>query len=182
MFKELISTTGKILDKNNIPYMIIGGQAVLLYGEPRMTKDIDITLGADTEKLPHLLDIIKKIPLKPLPENTMAFVHKTMVLPALHNKTGIRVDFIFSFSPYEREAIKHGKKVKLNGVNINFASVEDVIIHKIIADRERDREDIRTIVLKNPDINKNYIIKWLREFDKPFPEKHFIDKFNAVMK
>ena len=27
--------------------MIIGGQAVLLYGEPRLTRDIDITLGVN---------------------------------------------------------------------------------------------------------------------------------------
>lgn len=27
--------------------MIIGGQAVMVYGEPRLTKDIDITLGVD---------------------------------------------------------------------------------------------------------------------------------------
>jgi len=29
--------------------MVIGGQAVLLYGEPRLTKDIDITLGDSGE-------------------------------------------------------------------------------------------------------------------------------------
>jgi hypothetical protein len=32
------------LNEQNIPYMIIGGQAVLLYGKPRLTRDIDITL------------------------------------------------------------------------------------------------------------------------------------------
>jgi hypothetical protein len=31
--------------------MIIGGQAVLLYGEPRLTRDIDITLGVSAEHL-----------------------------------------------------------------------------------------------------------------------------------
>ncbi len=28
--------------------MVFGGQAVLMYGEPRFTQDIDITLGIDT--------------------------------------------------------------------------------------------------------------------------------------
>jgi hypothetical protein len=32
--------------------MIIGGQAVLLYGEPRLTKDIDITLGRGCQNYP----------------------------------------------------------------------------------------------------------------------------------
>ena len=34
------------LDYRNIPYMIVCGQAVLLYGEPRQTRKIDITVGA----------------------------------------------------------------------------------------------------------------------------------------
>ena len=47
MFEEILSNIGSSLKKHNIPYMIIGGQAVLLYGEPRLTRDIDITLGVN---------------------------------------------------------------------------------------------------------------------------------------
>jgi hypothetical protein len=39
--------------------MVTGGQAVLLYGEPRLTKDIDVTLGVDTDHLARLLDVQK---------------------------------------------------------------------------------------------------------------------------
>ena len=45
MFKEIIIRIAKAFNENNIPYIIIGGQAVLLYGEPRLTRDIDIILG-----------------------------------------------------------------------------------------------------------------------------------------
>jgi len=31
--------------------MIIGGQVVLLYGEPRLTRDIDITPGVNIDEL-----------------------------------------------------------------------------------------------------------------------------------
>jgi hypothetical protein len=31
--------------------MVIGGQAVLLHGESRLTRDIDITLGVDASRL-----------------------------------------------------------------------------------------------------------------------------------
>ncbi|GJL55165.1 MAG: hypothetical protein NPIRA02_22970 [Nitrospirales bacterium] len=34
----------KTLKRRRIPYMVIGGQAVLVYGEPRLTRDIDVTL------------------------------------------------------------------------------------------------------------------------------------------
>jgi hypothetical protein len=75
------------------------------------------------------------------------------------------VDFIFSFSAYEHQAIQNAKKVKIGTQYIIFASLEDVIIFKIIAGRPRDLEDIRSVILKNPEFNLNYIEKWLAEFD-----------------
>ena len=55
MFEKLIARIGRELKRADLSYMIIGGQAVLLYGTPRMTKDIDITLGVDAGGLERLL-------------------------------------------------------------------------------------------------------------------------------
>ena len=96
MFKELLSKLGQGLAAKNIPYMVIGGQAVILYGEPRLTRDIDITLGIGREALSAILNLCASLSLKPLPGGIEAFVEKTMVLPTLDEKTGIKVDFIFS--------------------------------------------------------------------------------------
>ena len=51
MFQKLLKKIANELNAHNIPYMVIGGQAVLIYGEPRLTKDIDITLGVGVSKL-----------------------------------------------------------------------------------------------------------------------------------
>ena len=42
MFKTLLKKIVEQLEKAGIPYMVIGGQAVLVYGEPRLTKDKDL--------------------------------------------------------------------------------------------------------------------------------------------
>ena len=99
MFEKLLSSLGAVLKKYNLPYMVIGGQAVLLYGEPRLTRDIYITLGVNIDKLNELLSVIKDLSLKTIPENVESFVKKTMGLPVVDEITGIRVDFIFSFTP-----------------------------------------------------------------------------------
>lgn len=75
MFEETLAKIGNSLSKNNIPYMIIGGQAVLLYGEPRLTRDIDITLGVNTDRMNEFLAILKEISLKPLPEDLDVLVY-----------------------------------------------------------------------------------------------------------
>ena len=111
-------------------------------------------------------------------DNPEEFANELMVIPAIDESIGIKVDFIFSFTPYERQAIARGNKIKLGTVEINFASLEDLIIHKIFAGRARDLEDIKNIILKNPDFNKEYILKWLREFEKSIGEdftKRFLD-------
>jgi hypothetical protein len=100
MFKEILSRIGASLSKHSLPYMIIGGQAVLLYGEPRLTRDIDITLGVDVDH-----------------------------------------------------------------------------IDEIFAGRPRDIEDVKTVILKNPGIDNQYIRNWLREFDTSSDEKDFSKTF-----
>jgi predicted nucleotidyltransferase len=161
--------------------MIIGGQAVLIYGEPRMTKDIDITIGLDINGLEKLKKIIKELNLKIIPKNYKKFLEETMVLPTIDEKTKIRIDFIFSFSNYGKEALKRVKKIKVDEVKVNYASIEDLIIRKIIAGRERDLEDVKSILLKNKKINENYILKWLSEFESVLQE-NLIERFKKVKK
>ena len=146
--------------------MIIGGQAVLYYGEPRFTKDIDITLGADTETLEKVLFLTAKLDLNLLVKEVEDFVKKTMVLPTQDRSTGIRVDFIFSHSLYERQAIDRARNVSFGQILVKVASLEDVVIHKIVAGRARDIEDVKSMLLKNPDYDKGYIAHWLNMFDE----------------
>ena len=181
MFEKILAGLGTVLQDHKIPYMIIGGQAVLLYGEPRLTRDIDITLGVDVDHLEEVLGVVEKLSLKPLPQDIQKFVRQTMVLPCLHEETGIRVDFIFSYSPYETQAIQRAKKIMIKNIDVCFASVEDLVIHKIFAGRPRDLEDVRSILVRNPDIDRDYISAWLEQFDASSDENDFLNSFRSII-
>lgn len=161
--------------------MVIGGQAVLLYGEPRLTKDIDITLGVGVDHLGEMTAIVDRLGLKYLTENVDDFVKETMVLPVIDQKSGIRIDFIFSYSPYERQAIERARKIAFGRTEIKFASLEDLVIHKMIAERPRDIEDVQSILLKNPGYDSQYIEKWLSEFDSAL-DKKYRESFSKLQK
>lgn len=175
MFQELIERVARELEGFGFAYMLIGGQAVLLYGEPRLTKDIDVTLGAGTERLADLLAVAHRLGLKVLPESPEEFVSHTMVLPCLAPESGVRIDFIFSSSPYEMQALERVRLVRLGGTEVRFASPEDLIIHKVIAGRPRDLEDVRNVLLKNPGTDLAYIRRWLQKFSadlgQPFDKR-----------
>lgn len=182
MFREILSKIGSCLNNRSVPYMIIGGQAVLIYGEPRLTRDIDITLGVGINNLNKITGIISELGLKPIPADIESFVKQTMVLPAIDEASGIRVDFIFSLTPYEEQAIRRSRKISILGQDVSFASPEDVIIHKIFAGRPRDIEDARTIILKNPEMDLGYIRKWLSEFDAASDKKDFVRSLEELLK
>ncbi|OQY03329.1 MAG: hypothetical protein B6I25_08210 [Planctomycetales bacterium 4572_13] len=165
MLEKLLKRLTHRLDRQNIPYMIIGGQAVLLYGRPRLTRDIDITLGIDVDDYTKIESLCRALNLKMLVEDPESFAVDTHVLPTEDTAARIRIDFIFSFMPYERQAIENAKSVQIGDFSAKFASCEDIIIHKMIAGRAIDKEDIKSILSKNRDsIDMVYIEKWLKEF------------------
>jgi len=183
VIEELIKKITQRLDQDKIPYMIIGGQAVLLYGTPRLTRDIDITLGVDTDKFALIETVCKDLRLKILPDNPQDFARETKVLPAEEPKSKIRVDFIFSFTAYGQQAIEKTKEVLMDGYPVKFASCEDLIIHKMLAARAVDAEDVKNILIKNKDsIDLKYIREWLSQFSKIPEHKDILGKFDGLWK
>jgi len=144
--------------------MIIGGQAVLVYGEPRLTKDIDVAVDLRPDRLNELLAAVSELNLDPLVEPE-SFTCQTLVLPCGHEETGHRVDFILSFSEYQREALSRTRTITVDGAVVRIASPEDIIIHKMIAGRARDLEDVTSIVAKMPVLDTDYLSRWLRIFE-----------------
>ena len=73
-----------------------------------------------------------------------------MVLPCSDPSTGIHVDFILSFSPYEKTALGRARRIKVGQADVVFVLLEDLVIHKILAGRPRDLEDVRHVLIRNP--------------------------------
>ena len=181
MFAALLEQIAQGLDARRIPYMLIGGQAVLLYGEPRLTRDVDVTLGVGPDRLPEILEWVRDTRWRILVDSPAQFVAETLVLPCLQEESGIRVDLIFSFSTYERQAIQRSRLITVGKTSVRYASVEDLVIHKVVAGRARDLEDVRSVLLKNSALDADYARKWLRELDLG-SERNLLTVFEELWK
>ena len=160
--------------------MIIGGQAVLVHGESRFTNDIDVTLGVGPDRLLDVMTVARKNDWQILPENPESFVEKTMVLPCRDNDTGMRIDLVFSFTPYERNAIDRAITVRVDDSDVSIASVEDLVIHKIVAGRSRDIDDVRSVILKNPASDWGYVRRWLNAFEDTV-DRELVQEFEKLL-
>lgn len=153
------------LERRDLRFMLIGGQAVLLHGRPRFTEDVDVTLAAGPDALPALRAASEALGLSPLPDDPEAFARRTFVLPVRHTPSGIRVDFIFSTTAYEAQAVARATRVPLGGAQVPFATAEDLLIHKLFAGRPRDLEDAEGIVRRQrATLDWTYLGRWVAEF------------------
>jgi len=165
MIEGLLARLAKALGAHRIPYMLIGGQAVLFYGHPRLTQDVDVTLGVDTDAVAAILAVCRRVGLRPLVKQPQAFVRDTHVLPAHDARSGLRVDLVFSNTPYEQQAIRRARRARVGRASVHFASLEDLIVHKLIAGRPVDVEDVRVLLDKHPrKFDARYIRHWLTQF------------------
>jgi hypothetical protein len=85
-----LARIARALDNARLPYVVVGGQAVLVYGDPRFTKDIDITLGVDSDKLEAVRKICAELSLVSKPKDAETFVKQTNVFPVKEEGTNIR--------------------------------------------------------------------------------------------
>ena len=125
-FEELIARVATALAGQDLAFMLIGGQGVLVHGEPRLTQDVDVTLGASPDRLDDAIAACRAAELTPLPSDVAGFVRDTFVLPAADRATGVRVDLVFSSTTYEAEAIRRAVRIEVGGVEVPFASAEDL--------------------------------------------------------
>jgi len=145
-FERAVVALVEFLEREHLPYMVIGGVANLFWGVPRTTLDVDITVWADANQIPSLVERLGSN-FKLLPKHPIEFIQQTRVLP-LQTKTGIRSDLIFGLLPYEEEAIRRARSMPFAGREIRICSPEDLILHKLPSDRPRDREDVRGVIAR----------------------------------
>ncbi|MBI5882726.1 MAG: nucleotidyltransferase [Elusimicrobia bacterium] len=138
-----LCTITAFLDEGRAPYMVIGGIANLVWGVPRTTLDIDLTVWAPGETQAPLVEALARA-FKSLPEDPAGFALDTRVLPL--EVEGFRVDIIFGQLPYEERAIRRARPVDMGGFSVRVCSPEDLIVHKVLSERPKDLEDVRGIV------------------------------------
>ncbi len=173
------------LKKQDVPYMIIGGIGNLVWGEPRLTVDIDITIHISDIKE---RDFVKKAGsrFRILVDHPEDFVKKTRVLP-IEISENVKGDIIFAGLDYEKKAIERAVEVEISKNNrVRVCTAEDLIIHKALSEREKDWQDIEGILLRRGALlDKKYIDKRLHEFasalDKPGIQKRFEELWKKIV-
>ena len=154
LFKKVYS----VLRQTKTPYLLIGGLAAAVFGEPRFTQDADFLIFIYKKKLESFLKSLKKKGLKfnkkEVEESVLARGVFRVFLEDYH------ADFIINALEIGRVALKRAIKVKLFGETVEFPSPEDLLLFKLLAGRALDLMDVKNIYLRQAEkLDRNYLIK-----------------------
>jgi hypothetical protein len=170
------------LRNKGIPYMIIGGIANLVWGEPRTTLDIDITVYVPQKEIENFIDEIGRR-FRILVDNPLEFVRKTHVLP-VETENSIRLDIILAGLDYERKAIDRALDVEIEeGIKVRICTPEDLIIHKAVSERARDWQDIEGIIIRTGDkLDMDYLMPRLKELSVILEKPEIFERFKRLLR
>ncbi len=138
-FKDFI----KFLNDHNVRYLLVGGWAVGIYGNPRATKDIDFLIATDDDNIGKLLDALKAFKAPAVDKsvftdkgNVFRMGSSPIQIDIINEATGI----VFE-ECYDRRNIIHA-----DDVQIPVISREDLIKNKRACGRYRDLADIESLI------------------------------------
>lgn len=129
---------------SSVEYLVVGGWAVAVHGEPRFTKDLDLFIGTSPENLKRVAEALMKFGA---PEG---IVREAEALgPDEFLFFGVppaRIDLLRTIPGVEfDDAFSRRVDVDWGGVTVHVIAKDDLIAAKRAAGRERDLRDVRAL-------------------------------------
>jgi predicted nucleotidyltransferase len=152
------------LEAENIPQAVIGGVAVALLAQPRVTQDIDAVIWLDTRLLESFLPTGAAYGFAPRISHTVDFARTRRVLLLQHQPTGVTIDLSCGVLPFEEELIARARTLTIGSLKLKVATPEDLIIMKAIAHRPRDIADIEAILNVEQNLDLERVRFWVKQF------------------
>lgn len=146
---ELFRSLAGVLLRLGARWYVFGAQAVLLWGRPRFTADVDVTVRLDPEAPAQFVVAMAHAGFMLRVPADSDFVERTRVLPFVHTPTGWPLDVVLAGPGLEELFLDHAVDVDLgHGVHVPVIRPEDLIVTKILAGRSKDIDDVRGVLLE----------------------------------
>lgn len=167
--EELFQYVCRELESREIAYMVSGSVAMGAYTVARYTRDIDLVIELAENQLDSFADVFAD-PAKfyfhrPSAEEE---VRRRGIFNVISQTSGFKIDFIIKKeTPFQRSEFNRKRPGQIWNINCWIISVEDLILAKLIWIQELYSEnqsnDIRNLLIDNPDLDRIYLKMWIDE-------------------
>jgi hypothetical protein len=161
---------------------VIGGVAVQRWGEPRFTRDVDVTVlsgfGHEVEYVDALLAAYE-----PRIDDAREFALRNRVL-LIRSAAGVPIAISLGAMPFEERAVARGSPFVLDaGRSILTCSAEDLVVLKAFAARDQDWLDIEGVITRQgPALGTDLILRELKPLLELKEDMRALARLQAMLK
>ena len=147
-----------LLDRHNVKWAVFGAVAANVYrAEARTTFDVDLLVSLSREGMGYVAEAAEEAGWR------VRFLHPEGTMLRIDHPDLGAADLVAVEIEYQRTALQRARQETFTGgIVARVLSVEDVVIHKLIANRLQDDADIASILDANPHLDHDYLDRWIR--------------------
>jgi hypothetical protein len=167
-----------LLDRHGIGFCFIGGFAAQRHAEPRVTRDVDVSVLTGLGNEMPVIDVLMST-FQPRRPDAREFALRARVL-LLRNDDEIGIDASLTALPYEAELIARSSLFEFApGVRLRTCSAEDLLVLKVFAGRPIDWRDVEMVLRRHPasDLDLDYVDSRLAPLVEAKGEPELLDEF-----
>jgi predicted nucleotidyltransferase len=131
----------RLLNSHHVEYLVVGGYAVGYHGYPRATGDLDIWIALSEANAEKTARTLYDFGMSQGGVTKALFTEKSKVIRM--GVPPVRIEVITTASGIDFEqCYKHREVMDIDGIPVNFISLEDLKANKRACGRHKDLEDL----------------------------------------
>ena len=168
----------KFFHERDWRFCIIGGIALLRWGEPRFTRDVGVSLLSGFGREDEFIAPILSSAYRGRIPDAAGFARRNRVL-LIDSPQGAPIDIALAGLPFEALVVERASLYEFEpGCSLRTCSAEDLMVHKLFAFRTRDVADVETVVVRQRGrLDWAYIEKQLAPLAEMKEQKEIMDLF-----
>jgi hypothetical protein len=161
-------------------WYVFDAQAVIAYGVPRLSADVDVTLALVPDA-PDRFARDMNVAGFALRVTDPDFVRRTRVMPFVHAATGMPLDVVLAGSGLEDEFLDRAVMTDIGGTAVPLIDLGDLIIAKVLAGRPKDIEDASSLWrLHREELDAGRIRHTLALLEEALSQSDLVSTFDAI--
>jgi hypothetical protein len=143
LYADVFINLWKSLNENNVRYIMVGGFATNLHGYHRYTEDVDLYLDDTFENRKKLRQAFKDLGL-----GDFEPIERIQFIPGwvdFQLENGVRMDIMTSMKGVSLsfdECLQIAPVAEIEGVNVPFLHINQLIDNKKAVNRPKDQSDV----------------------------------------
>ncbi len=159
--QDALRSALELLRQTGMKAAFAGGLAVIIWGRPRITQDVDMLLELTPDTVDAFLQAASDLGFSYDTEEAALLPAGGFIRLMRDDAASFPLDILVADTPLHQSALARVKRFELAGEQIPVISAEDLILMKLVAFRPKDTFDLETVIdAMSPKLDLPYLQMW----------------------